>query len=145
MINETKVEYMMAGDTILYISDHGPRSSSTLAALEAIGYDAVSAINSIQAIALLFVMHSLTAVVLDQHSIEQSSFDLIHSIRALRPGVPIILLCTARVDRLPSAVDYCVQVGQALEDVTSDLKRILAEKPVTVGSIDCCSGPRPSM
>jgi CheY-like chemotaxis protein len=128
----------MAGDTILYISDHGPRSSSIVAALEATGHDVVSADSSTQAIALLFVMHPVTAVVLDQHSIEQSSFDLTHSLRALRPDVPIVLLCADRIDRLPPAVDSCVNTGQPLENVASDLQRLLAEKPVAAGPIDCC-------
>lgn len=134
----------MPGDTILYIRDHGPRSSSILAALEAIGYEVVSTNSSAQAIALLFVMHSVTAVVLDQHSIEQPSFDLTHSLRALRPDVPRILLCADRIDRLPPAVDYCVNAGQPLDNVTSDLQRILAEKPAPVSAVDCCSGARPS-
>jgi CheY-like chemotaxis protein len=123
----------MAGDIILYVSDHGPRSSAISAALEGIGYDVVTSDSSTQAIALLFVMHSVTGVVLDQHSIEHSSFDLPISLRALRPDVPIVLLCADGIDRLPSAVDYCVQVGQSLADITSDLRRILAEKPVAVG------------
>jgi ActR/RegA family two-component response regulator len=135
----------MAGDTILYISDHRPRSRSILAALEATGYDVVSTDSSTQAIALLFVMHSVTAVVLDQHSIEESSFDLPHSLRALRPDVRIVLLCAGRLDRLPSAVNYCVNAVQPLENVISDLQRILAEKPVAVGPIDCYSCARPSI
>jgi CheY-like chemotaxis protein len=59
----------MPSDTILYISDHGLRSSSILAALEASGYSVVSADSSTQAIALVFVLHSVNDVVLDQHSI----------------------------------------------------------------------------
>jgi DNA-binding NtrC family response regulator len=129
----------MAGNTILYISDHGPRSSSILAALEATGYDVVSIANSTQAIALLFVMHSVTAVVLDQHSVEESSFDLTHSLRALRPDVQIVQICADRIDRLPAAVDYCVNTRQPLENVTSDLQRILAKKPAAVGPTDYCS------
>jgi hypothetical protein len=129
----------MAGETLLYISDHGPRSSSMLAALEAAGYDVVSTNCSTQAIALLFVMHAVIAVVVDQHSIEQPSFDLAHSLRALRPDIPIVLLCADRIDRLPPDVDLCVNIGQPLESVVSDLQRFLAEKPAAVGPIDCCS------
>ncbi len=128
----------MAEETLLYISDHGPRSSSMLAALEAAGYDVVSTNSSTQAIALLFVMHSVIAVVVDQHSIEQPSFDLAHSLRALRPDIPIVLLCADRIDRLPPDIDLCVNIGQAPESVAFDLQRFLAE-PATVGPIDCCS------
>jgi CheY-like chemotaxis protein len=129
----------MPGDTILYISDHGPRSSSILAALEATGYSVVSADRSTQAIALLFVMHSVTALVLDQHSIEQPSFDLTHSLRALRPDIPIILLCADRIDRLPPEIGHCVNARQPLENVASDLERILTVKPAAAGPIECCS------
>jgi CheY-like chemotaxis protein len=132
----------MAGDTILYVSDHGPRSNSILAALGATGYDVVSADSSAQAIALLFVMHSVTAVVLDQHSIELSSFDLTRSLRALRPDVPIVLLCAERIDRLPPDVDSCVNTGRPLKNLTSDLQRLLAGNPAAVGPIDCCSFQR---
>jgi DNA-binding NtrC family response regulator len=129
----------MAGKTILYISDHGPRSSSILAALEATGHNVVSTASSTQALALLFVMHSIAAVVLDQHSVETSSFDLAHSLRVLRPDVHIVLICADRMDRLPAAIDYCVNTWQQLENVTSDLQRILAKKPAEVDPTDYCS------
>jgi len=64
-------------------------------------------------------MHSAAAVVLDQQSMEHSSFDLAHGLRTIRPDVPIILLCADRIDRLPPEVDYCVNAGQPLENVTS--------------------------
>jgi response regulator RpfG family c-di-GMP phosphodiesterase len=138
-MQQVKVEYEMAGDTILYISDHGPRSSSILAALEATGYDVVSTDSSTQSVALLFVMHSVSVIVVDQHSIEQPSFDLAHSLRVLRPDVPIVLLCTDRIDHLPAAVDYCVNAWQALENVISDLQSIMAKKSAAAGPADCCS------
>jgi CheY-like chemotaxis protein len=134
----------MAGDTILYISDHGPRSRPIVAALEATGHDVVSADSTTQGVALLFVLHSVAAMVLDQDSIEHSSFDLAHSLRALRPDVPIILLCADRIDHLPPDVDSCVNTGRPLENVTSDLQRLLAEKTADVGPIDCCSVQRES-
>jgi DNA-binding response OmpR family regulator len=130
-------------ETILYISDHGPRSSSILAALEATGYDVVSTDSSTQSVALLFVMHSVSATVLDQQSIEEPSFDLTRSLRALRPDVPIFLLCADRIDLLPPAVDSCVNTRQPLENLEADLHRILAEKPDAVSSVDCCSCTSP--
>jgi hypothetical protein len=134
----------MAEDAILYISNSGPRSRSIIAALEATGYGVVSTGGSTQAIALLFVMHSVTAVVIDQHLIEQPRFDLTHSLRALRPDVSIIMLCADQINRMPSEVDYCVNIGQPLQNVTSELQRLLAEKPAPVSSVDCCSGAIPS-
>lgn len=129
----------MSEDAILYISDHDARSRSIIAALEAAGYDVASTGGSTQAIALLFVMHSVTAVVVEDRSIQQSSFDLPHSLRALRPDVPIILLCADRIDHLPSEVGYCVNTRQPLENVIADLQRLLAEKPATTALVDCCN------
>jgi len=45
------------------------------------GYDIVSTNNSTQAIALLYIMHSVAAVVLDRWAREQTSFD----VRGLKP------------------------------------------------------------
>jgi hypothetical protein len=134
-----KGEIQMAGETILYISDHGSRSSSILSALEATGYDVVSADTSTQGIALVFVMHSVTAVIVDQQSIEKSSFDVAHSLRVLRPDVPIVLLCADGIDRLPPDFDSCVSTEQPLENLALDLRRLLAEKPAEVSATDCCS------
>jgi len=122
----------MSEGTILYVSDHGPCSRPIIAGLEAIGYHVVSTDGSTQAIALLFVLHSVTAVVLDQHSIEQSSLDLPHSLRALRADIPIILLCADHIHRLPAEVDYCVNSAEPLENIISDLERILAQQPAGV-------------
>jgi hypothetical protein len=116
-----------------------------LAALEAAGYDVVSTDGSTQAIALLFVMHSVIAVVVDRHSIEQPSFDLAHSLRALRSDIPIILLCADRIDRLPPDVDLCVNTGQPLESVVSDLQHFLEEKPAAVARLIAATAQSPSI
>ena len=126
---EIKVNEMVAG-TILFVSDHGPQSSSILAALEATGYDVASPDRSTQAIAMLFVMNSVNAVVIDQPWTNQSSFDLTRSLRALCPEVPIIALCDGRIDPLPPEVDSCLNMRQPPEKVTSDLKCVLAERPL---------------
>lgn len=89
-------------------------------------------------------MHSVTAVVIDQHSIEQSSFALTHSLRALRADVSIIMLCADRIDRMPAEIDYCVDAGQPLQNVTSDLQRLMTEKPTLADPIYCC-GARQSI
>jgi len=115
-----------------------------LAALKATGYDVVSTDSSTQAIALAFVIHSVAAIVLGQHSIEQPSFDLAHSLRALCPDIPISLLCADRIDCLPSDIDLCVNTRRPLENITSDLLRLLAEKSPAIGPIDCCGCARPS-
>jgi hypothetical protein len=129
----------MAEDTILYISDHGPCSDFISAALDATGHNVVSIHSSAQAIAMLFVMHSVAAVVLGQQWIEQPSFDLTRNLRALCPDVQLVALCDGRIDQLPLEVDCCVNTRQPLETLTSDLKRIIEERPIAVGPIDCCS------
>jgi len=115
----------MALETILYISDQTTCSNSVLAALKATGYEVVCTNGSTRAIALLFIMHSVAAVVLNQLAREQTSFDLARSLRAIRPDVPIVLLCHDQFDRLPSCVDACVSTGLPLEKLTSAVRRLL--------------------
>ena len=135
---------MLAG-RILFISDHGRGNDSISVAVEATGYDVVSVDRATQAIAMLFVMASVTAVVVGQDWIKQSSFDLTRRLRALCPEVPIIALCDGLIDRLPPEVNSCVNTGQPLGKVTSDLKRLLAEKSTEVRPTDCCSCESPSI
>jgi hypothetical protein len=117
---------IMERETILYISDLTTSSNSTLAALKANDYDVVSTNSSTQALALLFVMHSVVGVVLNQWAREQASFHVARSLRAIRPDVPILLLCHDQIDRLPSCVDACVSTGQPLEKLASVVRRLFA-------------------
>ena len=55
----------MTRETILYISDQATCSDSVSAALETAGYEVVSTKSTMQAIALLFILHPVAAVVLD--------------------------------------------------------------------------------
>jgi hypothetical protein len=135
---EIKVSEMLAG-TILFISDHGPGNDLISRTLEATGHDVVSTDFSTQAVAMLFVMACVTAVVIGEHWIKQSSFDLTRSLRALCPEVPIIALCDGGIDRLPPGVDSCVNTRQPLGKITSDLKSLLAEKSTEVRPTDSCS------
>ena len=123
----------MKRDTIFYIPDQvpsnipdqAPNSNSVLAALEATGYQVVSVNSPTQAMALLFVMHTAAAVVLDQRAREQASFDQARSLRAVRRDVPIILLSREPIDCLPSWVDACVSAREPLEKLTSTLRMML--------------------
>jgi len=115
----------MARETILYISDKAAASDSILAALKTTGYEVVSTDISTQAIALLFIMHSVTGIVLRDRAGEHTSFDVARSLRALRPDVPIVLLCEDRIDRLPTYVDACVNTGQPIERLTSEVQHWL--------------------
>jgi DNA-binding NtrC family response regulator len=82
----------MALASILFISDQASSRNSVLAALEATGYEVVGTNSATQAIALLFIMRSVAAVVLHYRVRERTGFDLLRSLRAIRPRVPIILL-----------------------------------------------------
>ncbi|HWX53277.1 MAG TPA: response regulator [Verrucomicrobiae bacterium] len=124
----------MTHDTILFISDQTTSNDAVLDVLKATGDDVVSTDRSTQAVAMLFVMHSAALVVLDQRAREKTSFELAHSLRAVRPEVPIVLLCREPADCLPSWVDACVSVGESLKKLTSILFKIL-----NCGSAGCLS------
>jgi CheY-like chemotaxis protein len=127
----------MALDTILYISDQTASSNSVLAALKSGGYEVVSTDRSTEAVALLFVMHSVAAVVLDHRAREQTRTDLVRPLRALRPDVPIILLSGVQMDRLASMVDACVSSGEPLQKLASAVQRLLTAKRFQVLSRQC--------
>ena len=115
----------MSLDTILYIHDKAISSDSVLDALKITHYEVVSADSSSQGIALLFLLRSVAAVVLHDQSGERSGADVARTLRAIRPDVPIMLLCRNRIDRFPSFVDVCVSLAQPLEMVTSAIRRLL--------------------
>jgi response regulator RpfG family c-di-GMP phosphodiesterase len=117
----------MVSDTILYVSDHAV-STSVLAAINAADYDVVSTNRATQALALLFVMHSAAAVVLDLESTEKIGFEFARQLQAIDPGVPILLRCCEHIDHLPSWVSAYVSVGEPLERLTSLLRRMLNGK-----------------
>jgi DNA-binding NtrC family response regulator len=125
------VEDAMERETILYISDQAASSNSVSAALKTAGYTVVSTNSSTQAIALLFLMHSIAAVVLNQR-VRETSFDMARSLRAIRPDVPIILLCRDQMNRLPSCVDACLSTGEPLEKLTSAVRRLLTARRLRV-------------
>jgi len=118
----------MTNETILYLYDQTANSNSMLAALKATGYEVVSTNSAAQAIALLYIMHRVVGVVLNRRAREQNISDVARSLQAIRPDVPIVLLCGDRIDRLPSCVDACVDTGQPLERLTAAVRRLLTAK-----------------
>ena len=112
--------------TILHISDRADRSHSGLAKLKEIGCGVVSTNNPTEGVALLYIMHSVTAVVLDSRVKEQAGIDLSQSLRQIRPDVPIMLLCSDEIDNAPSSTDGCLSTDR----LTSALKHLLTEEPV---------------
>ena len=118
----------MTDETILYISDQTANNDSALAALKATGYEVVSTSNSTQAIALLYIMHTVAGVVLNRRARQQDRIDVARSVRAIRPDVPIVLLCRGQATSLPPSVDACVDTRQPLEKLTAAVRRLLVAK-----------------
>jgi DNA-binding NtrC family response regulator len=123
----------MTADTIICVCDQ-TCSKAVLTAITAVGYDVVSANSSNLAMALLFVMHSAAAVVLDLRATEQTSIDFARKLQAIHPGVPIVLRCCEHIESLPSWVDAYVSAGEPLEKLTSILRRMLKDEP----AVDDC-------
>jgi DNA-binding NtrC family response regulator len=120
---------LMAGETILYVSDQVADSNLVLAGIDAAGYDVVSTNSSNQALALFFIMNSAAAVILDLRAKEEIGIEFARKLRAVHSGVPIILRCCEHIDHLPSWVDAYVSVGEPLEKLTSVLRTLLNEEP----------------
>ena len=118
----------MTDETILYVSDQTANNNSVLAALKAAGYEVVSTNSATQAIALLYVLHTVAGVVLNHRARERAKFDIAGSLRAIRSDVPIVLLCDDQITRLPSSEDACVDTGQPLEKLAAAVRRLLAAK-----------------
>ena len=100
---------MIEYNIILYISDVTSGSNSVLTALEEKGYEVVSTNSPTEGVALLYVMHSPAAVVVDQGASQRAGFDLVQSLRQIRPKVPVTLLCGDQVNSSPSPTDTCVK------------------------------------
>jgi len=127
----------MTRETILYISDHAASSDSIIVELEATGYEVVSTDSSTHGIALLYIMYSVAAVVVHHRAEDRTCFKLAQSLRAIRPGVPIVLLSRDPIDCLPPGVDACVITEQPLEKVASAVRSLLTEERFELHSAQC--------
>ena len=116
----------MNHNIILHISDRANSSHSALAALQEAGYEIVSTNSPTEGVALLYIMPSVAAVVLDNPAREHASFDVAQSLRAIRPSVPVMQLCGDQIDRYPSWADECV----GTDKLTSELQHLLTAEPV---------------
>ena len=117
---------MMEQNTILHISDRANSSNSVLAAFKETGYEVVSTNSPTQGVALLYLMHSVAAVVLDNRVRQQADFDVAQSLRQIRPNVPAVLLCGDQIDSSPSWTDRCVSTTK----LTSTLQHLLTAESV---------------
>jgi DNA-binding NarL/FixJ family response regulator len=134
---ETKAEIQVKHETILYISDHAASSDSVIIELEATGYKVVSTDSSTQGIALLYIMHSPAAAVLYHRADDGTCFKLAQSLRAIHPGVPIVLLSRDPIDCLPPCVDACVITEQPPEKVASAVRSLLTDERFEVHNAQC--------
>jgi len=82
-------------------------------------------------------MHSVAAVVLHYQPEDRTWFELAKSLRAIRSGVPIILLSRDPILCLPPWVDACVGTKQPLEEVASAVHRLLTGERFEVHSAQC--------
>ena len=99
----------------------------------------VSTNSSMQAIALLFLLHPIAAVVLDHRATEVISFNVARSLKAVRADVPIILVCRDQIDRLPPSVDAFVSASQPIAELTSGVRSLLTSMPSQCAAQDADS------
>ena len=111
--------------TILHVSGRANISNSVLAELKETGCEVVSTNSPTEGVALLYIMHSVAAVVLDNRAREQAGFDVARSLRQIRPNVPLMLLCGDQIDSSPSWTDRCVSTDK----LTSALQHLMTAEP----------------
>jgi hypothetical protein len=104
-------------ETILYTSDGATNSDSVITDLEANGYDVVSTDSSTKGVALLYIMHSIAAVVLHHGAEDRTWFKLAQTLRAILPSARLILLSRDPILCLPPWGDACVGTEQPLKGV----------------------------
>ena len=85
----------MERETVLYIFDQPTCCKPISDTLNAAGFEVVATNRFTQAVALLYILHSVDAVVLQVR--EQAAASDVRSVRAMCPDVPIVLLGSPRV------------------------------------------------
>src|SRR5258707_1302617 len=106
----------MERDTILFISNPKSNHGSLLTAIRATDHHVVSA-GSTQAVAFLFILRCVAAVLLDYGGTGETSFEVARSLRRICRRVPIILLSPKPISPLPPDVDACVNSGLSLKSL----------------------------
>jgi CheY-like chemotaxis protein len=103
-------------------------SNSLFRLLQDAGYELTTTTDQSQALAMLFVMKSVDAVIVDQREDEHASFDLPRHLRALRRNVPIVLLSHEPLPQIPDYVDACISDQEPLDRLVHVLDE-LADHP----------------
>ncbi len=109
--------------TILYIVDRSNGNSSVLATLKETGCEVLSTDSPTQAVALLYIMRQVSAVVLDVQVRKHANFNVAESLRRVRPGVPVILKCCDQIRSSLSLTESCVST----DELPSVLQHLLEE------------------
>ena len=117
----------MEHHTILYIFDRANRSNSVLAAIKETGCEVVSTDSPTEAVALLYILGQVAAVVLDSRAVEHATFDVAQSLRRLRPSVPVMLECGDQIDISPSSTESCVNTAKLPSKMHHEPRRSSAE------------------
>jgi CheY-like chemotaxis protein len=115
----------MKRETILLIRNPNISSNSVLAAAEATGHQVVSTSSS-QAIALVFVMRCVAAVLLDYFGTKEDTLELARELRAICNDVPIILLSAHPIEHLPSYVDASLNTRMPSKLLADALLKVLS-------------------
>lgn len=119
----------MERETVLYIFDQPTCCKPISDTLNAAGFEVVATNRFTQAVALLYILHSVDAVVLQVR--EQAAALGVRSIRAMCPDVPIVLLGTSQSYLLPSGADTYITAAQALTTLAAAIQHIVTSKAAT--------------
>jgi DNA-binding NtrC family response regulator len=117
---------MMDHGTILYISDATKGKGAVCAAIKETGCDVLSANSPTEGVAMLYIMRTCAAVVIDDRAREEANFDLAQSLRKIDPGVPVLELCSEHVDSSSARADACVstdKLASAIQQLLGTLSR----------------------
>ncbi len=104
---------VMAKRTVLCVNDE-TSDGATPERLRQAGFE-VFAARPRQAVAILFVNRRLDAVVLEDYGNQEAACALAALLHSIRKDIPIVLVSSCLLDRLPSGVDACVSPDSGLE------------------------------
>jgi CheY-like chemotaxis protein len=99
-------------------------SNSLFRVLHDAGYELTTTTDQSQALALLFVLKSVAAVIVDQRGEEVAISELPRHLRQLRRDVPIVLLSREPLPQLPDFIDACVSDHEPLETLIRVLDQL---------------------
>ena len=111
--------------TILSVSEDPSSRHSVQSALKDAGYESAGTSSSIQAMALLFVLQGIVAVVIDERNKTHPDFELARKLRTVRADIPIILVCREPLESLPRYLDACVSGEEPLGKLRYVLDQVL--------------------